>query len=104
MMSGYKTYDPTLEGYGSEAEWSRTFHESLGFEEAEAIINDGSPRDILGVGKNDHWDLVKKAYRKKVMEVHPDRCILNGMTLSAATEAFKKVQAAYAVLKREYGM
>jgi hypothetical protein len=44
---------------------------------------------------------VKAAYRRKAMDCHPDRIAVTGMTLDAATEAFKRIGAAFAVLARE---
>jgi curved DNA-binding protein CbpA len=38
-----------------------------------------------------------------VMECHPDRVSLTGMTVDGATEAFKEVNAAYSFLAHEYG-
>src|SRR6476646_9972269 len=49
------------------------------------------PYETLGVSKNATQDEVKKAYRKLVREVHPDRSPGNG-------ERFKEVQGAYDVL------
>lgn len=49
---------------------------------------------ILGVEKNATADEIKKAYRKKAMEHHPDRH--NGDKSKEAE--FKKINEAYAVL------
>src|SRR3954447_4324285 len=50
-----------------------------------------SPYESLGVSKNATQDEIKKAYRKLVREVHPDRN-------PGSEERFKEVQGAYDVL------
>lgn len=105
LFASYKTYDPQVEGYGNPADWADTFHQRMGFEEAEEILHgqDDSPRGILGVGAKATWDEIKKAYRAMVMKTHPDRAIINCMSKDAAEAAFKKVSAAYTILEREFG-
>ncbi|MBN2484279.1 MAG: molecular chaperone DnaJ [Candidatus Omnitrophica bacterium] len=55
--------------------------------------------EILGVAKGASPDEVKKAYRKLVMQTHPDR--VPEEKKKAAEEKFKEVSEAYAVLSDE---
>lgn len=50
--------------------------------------------DVLGVGKTDSHDIIKKAYRKLARETHPDRNKDN----PKAEERFKAVSSAWDVL------
>ncbi|KAF3098899.1 hypothetical protein TWF102_005946 [Orbilia oligospora] len=50
---------------------------------------------LLGVDRNADQDEIKKAYRKKALELHPDKNVNN---VEAATKLFSEVQAAYEVL------
>ena len=54
-----------------------------------------SPYDVLGVKMGASEDEIKKAYRKKAMETHPDR--------GGDAEKFKEVNAAYDALKNGGG-
>lgn len=105
FMSGYKTYDPTVEGHGGPKDWSSAFQQRLGFEEAEAVIaaQDDTPRGILGVGPKTTWDDIRKAYRAKAMTCHPDLCPQHGLAPAAAEAAFKKLSAAFTILERQFG-
>ena len=53
--------------------------------------------DILGVNKSASQSEIKKAFRKKAMEYHPDRNQDN----PKAEEKFKEVNEAYAVFSDE---
>jgi DnaJ-class molecular chaperone len=100
-----RRYNPEIEGYGHPRQWRGDFGERMGWEEAYRVIHEQprTPRDILGIPLHSTWQQVVSAYRKRAMECHPDRASQNGMTVEAATEAFKNLSAAYSVLAREYG-
>ncbi|KYK55913.1 hypothetical protein DCS_07878 [Drechmeria coniospora] len=51
--------------------------------------------DILGIDRQATDDELKKAYRKKALDLHPDR---NLNDVETATEKFAEVQAAYEIL------
>ncbi len=105
IFAKYKTYDPKVEGYGSAEQWSDSFFSRMGFEEAEEVLygQNDTPRGLLGVGLKATWDEIKKAYRTKAMQFHPDRCGINQMKREDAEEMFKKISAAFTVLEREFG-
>mgnify|MGYP003386346095 CR=1 FL=1 len=51
--------------------------------------------DVLGVAQNSSADEIKKAYRKKAMQYHPDR----NQGDDAAEQKFKEAGEAYDILK-----
>ena len=51
--------------------------------------------DVLGVGQKSSADEIKKAFRKKAMQFHPDRNQGN----EKAEQKFKEVNEAYDILK-----
>lgn len=93
----FKKYDPTTEGYGNKRQWQRVFSERMGFDEATRIIKDQemSPWEILGIAQGATATEIKVAYRKLVMQWHPDR---NSHRELEATEMMKKINAAYTIL------
>ena len=52
-----------------------------------------SPHDLLGVDKDATWEEVKKAYRKKTLENHPDR--------GGDSETFRQIKDAYETLAKD---
>lgn len=102
FLDGYKTYDPDAEGFGTPNQWRGAFHKRMSAEEAREVLNEhkwmGSPREILGVGIKATPKEIRSAYRRLSMECHPDRCIINKMSVEQATERFKILTAAYTEL------
>jgi len=105
FLEGYRTYDPYAEGFGSTSQWRRAFRKRMTREEAEEIIGKAPETAwaILGVSQRATWGEVRAAYRRKAMELHPDRATANGMTVEQATEATKKLNAAYTILRERTG-
>lgn len=103
VAAGYKRYDPESEGYGHVGEWRDAFHTRMGFEEAQRVVSGQgrAPREILGVSASATWAAVKSAYRKLVLQYHPDRVVHTGVDPKLAEETLKRVNAAYVVLERE---
>jgi len=102
IFAKYKTYDPSVEGYGDSEEWRECFYERMGFEEAQEILSGQTetPRSILGVGPKASWDEIKKAFRAKIRQWHPD---FNPGD-KHAEEVTKKLIAAYTLLEKQLGL
>ena len=96
FLDGYKTYD-TAGGFGNAKEWKNAFHKRMSSEEAEAILKQESetPYAILGIPTEASQSQIKKAFRQKMMEWHPDR---NQHRAEQATTMTQKVIAAYTLL------
>jgi len=103
LFASYKTYDPETEGFGSKEEWKSAFQERMGLKEARETLRDRSPRAILGVSASATWAEITKAFRKRVLEVHPDRCKTTGLSQEEAHLRSKEVVAAYSILAEEFG-
>lgn len=95
FLKGYKTYDPEIEGYGSPYDWCKDFHRRMSREDAEIILHDQSPWELLEISRNATYEEVIKAFRKKAMQWHPDR---NPDNIKQATEMMQKLNAAYSLL------
>ena len=102
VFSKYKTYDPAAEGFGSPSEWQGAFHERMGVEEARETLGARGPRQVLGVSSAASWDEIKRAYRRLALEHHPDRATTDEAKVRAHKK-LKELNAAYALLRHEFG-
>lgn len=62
---------------------------------------------VLGLNENATEDEIKKAYRKLILEFHPDRVTASGAGeefKEYATKRFREVQEAYETIKKERGI
>ena len=89
IAAARKHYNPDQEGYGNPEEWTAAFRERMGIEEAQEVLGTKGPRAVLGVLATATWGEIVKAFRRKVMETHPDRiaasaCIWPGVRSSLA--------------------
>lgn len=75
---------------GDPDAWARAFHErtqASGPGAVDAALGADSPWAVLGLEPGAGPDDVKRAYRKRAMQTHPDH--------GGRQEDFEKVQAAY---------
>jgi hypothetical protein len=70
-------------------EWEREWRQYL---DSKTAVNVPDPFSILEVPRNASPEEIRRAYRQKVREVHPDQ--------GGSPEKFKEVQAAYESLRR----
>jgi len=54
--------------------------------------------DILGVARDATETEIKKAYRRKALELHPDKAILRGEDVEEANQNFALLAEAYEIL------
>jgi DnaJ-class molecular chaperone len=93
FCDGYKTYDPTVEGYGDANQWQQAFNQRMGYDEAKNILSDENPYTILEILVGASLAEIKTQYRKMAMKWHPDRN--PGVN---TTEMMQKIIAAYTFL------
>ena len=93
FCEGYKTYDPTTEGYGDATQWKEAFNQRMGYDEAVNVLGADSAYSILGILANASFNEIKTAYRKMAMIWHPDR-----NPGKDTTEMMQKIIAAYTFL------
>lgn len=94
FTDGYKTYD-TSKGYGDADQWRQSFRAAMSREEAAGILQEESPYTILSIGANATEAEIKKAFRIRIAEWHPDK---NPDRLEEAGVQTRKILAAYTVL------
>ncbi len=97
FMDGYKTYNPSLEGYGSPKEWKSAFNDRMGLGEAETIINKGklTPWEVLGLTMKATWYEIRQAYKTLAKKFHPD--VNNGDETK-----IRPIIAAYVILEEKH--
>lgn len=103
FLDGYRTYDPTAEGYGRAHSWRAAFHERMSGDEARTVLRDDAPHAVLGLTAGATWQQIKRAYRALALHLHPDHAPANGLTEREATERMKRLNAAYSLLEIECG-
>jgi DnaJ like chaperone protein len=84
----------------SEAEFARICETELGPEKSD-------PYHILGADRASDDATIKAAYRRLLLENHPDRLIAQGMPqefVAIATEKMATINAAYDRIRRERGL
>lgn len=84
-------YDPKVEGYGSVADWTKTFRKRMGLDEAKGILGGDDPLTVVGVSAGYTEAELKRVYRKLAMKWHPDRP-------GGDAKQFDRVTAAYTIL------
>ncbi|MGL1919434.1 MAG: TerB family tellurite resistance protein [Hyphomicrobiales bacterium] len=70
------------------------------------VSGEGDPYKILGVTRNTEFAGIKKAYRKLVMENHPDKLISRGVPeefIEIANEKLARINAAFDTIEKEKG-
>lgn len=99
FLEGYSTYD-TSQGYGDPEQWNTAFRARMNIKDAQAILaqKERTPSEILGVPPDASPDVIISAFRKLIMEWHPDR---NQHRIAEAEEKSKVIIAAKTVMMKE---
>ena len=81
-------------------DWRKAFSERMDMspEEAEEIIREDSPWTILEVMADATVDEIRSAYRKLIIQYHPDK--YPEEKKSWASEKFIRIEAAYTLLMK----
>lgn len=101
VMPQYKTYDPSVEGYGDPRQWKSALHERMSKEEAQAAVGDEDPLEILGASETATLDDIRKAYRKACRTWHPDLHRQDGQ-YAKAEEMMRMINAAFVLLEEKW--
>jgi DnaJ like chaperone protein len=80
--------------------------DSLAFKRISArhVVIEDDPFDILGVTRNMAFEDIRKAHRKLVRELHPDKHVASGMPkelILIATERLARINEAFDRIKKE---
>lgn len=102
MAAERPKYDAS-EGFGDPEQWKDAFRERMGLEEAQRVVGGKGARAVFGLPVVCTWAEVQKAYRKRMIEVHPDRIAFSGLSLAEATQKTREANAAFAILAAEFG-
>lgn len=96
FLDGYKTYDST-EGFGNARKWKKAMQDRMSREDATTLMQEQgeTPYSILGVSTSATAAEIKTAYRKAIIQWHPDK---NPDRLTEAEAMSKKIIAAYTLL------
>jgi hypothetical protein len=99
FLEGYETYDPEEEGYGSPYEWRECFFERMGLAKAQEVLGERDPLEIIGITvSNPTWEDISKAFRRLILNFHPD----HNPGHEAALDLAKEILAAYVILEDRY--
>ncbi len=98
FLDGYQTYD-TSQGFGNSDDWQGAFRQRMSREDAEEVIKgqNETPYSILGISADATRTEIKKAFRRLIVEWHPDR---NQHRIEEAEQQSKKIIASYSILSK----